>query len=100
MAITLRIVSADGKRAVMKVLPGLPAKIKVPPGAKVDVTEDGHTMSLAQYINQHSNRHHHDKDGHDDAKVSIEPVQDWGTAEAWLDAMGSSARAASASRFF
>src|SRR5688572_18897756 len=85
MAIVIRIVSADGKRTVMKSLPGLPAKIKVPAGAKVDVTEDGRTMSLAQYVNEHANRG--DRDERNGAQVTVESVDSWAEADAWLSSL-------------
>ena len=42
MAIVIRIVSADGKNTIMKALPGLPARIKVPAG-----TEPGTELRLS-----------------------------------------------------
>lgn len=90
MAIVIRIVSADGKRSVMKSLPGLPSKIKVPAGAKVEVTEDGRTMSLAQYVNEHANEKN-TQEVLQSAKVTIEPTDSWEAAEAWLTSLSAPA---------
>lgn len=89
MAIVLRMVSADGKKVIMKSLPGLPTRIKVPAGAKVDVTENGQTKTLAQYVNEHSNRSEHEAVLHDSG-VTVETVDSWETAEAWADSLAGS----------
>ena len=86
MAIVIRMISADGKRTVMKSLPGLPSRLKVPAGAKVEITEDGKTMSLSQYVNEHANR----KDTHDvldSSKVVVETADSWESAETWLSTL-------------
>lgn len=90
MAIIVRIVSADGKKAISQVLPGLPAKLKVPAGAKVEVTdkETGQTMSLAQYINSQDARGEKGEGSHHGAAVTVEPAADWNDAQAWLDSLG------------
>jgi hypothetical protein len=86
MAIVIRIVSADGKTSVMKSLPGLPAHLKVPAGARVEITEHGRTISLAQYVNEHANQKDPD---HvlDTAKVVLEPADSWESAGSWLDSL-------------
>jgi hypothetical protein len=89
MAIVIRIVSTDGRRTIMKSLPGLPARLKVPAGAKVEIVEDGRTVSLAQYVNEHANRQNPD-DVLENAKVDVETVSDWSVAEAWLDSLATS----------
>jgi hypothetical protein len=86
MAIVIRIVSADGKKAVMKSLPGLPAHLKVPAGARVEIVEDGRTISLAQYVNEHANQKDPD-DVLDTAKVVLDPADSWESAESWLDSL-------------
>jgi hypothetical protein len=86
MAIVIRIVSADGDKVIMKSLPGLPARLKVPAGAKVEVVEDGKTISLAQYVNEHANRQDPD-DILQNSKVVIETADDWASAESWLDSL-------------
>lgn len=98
MAIVIRIVSADGKRSVMKALPGLPARLKVPAGAKVEITEDGRTTTLAQYVNEHANRKDPD---HvlDSAKVVIENADNWEAAEAWLQTLSPQGESATGSWF-
>ncbi|MDE8650216.1 Ig-like domain-containing protein [Novosphingobium album (ex Liu et al. 2023)] len=90
MAIIVRITSADGKKVIAKVLPALPAHIKVPAGAHVDVIDkdSGQRMSLGQYINAHSGDDRGAKDGqpgHD--QVTVETVQEWSVAEDWLNTM-------------
>lgn len=82
MAIVIRITSADGKRTIMKALPGLPARIKIPAGAKVDVTENGETKSLAQYVNEHANK---SSGNHDE--IRVETVQNWEATEAWVSSL-------------
>jgi hypothetical protein len=94
MAIVIRIVSTDGRRTIMKSLPGLPAHLKVPAGARVEVVEDGRTISLAQYVNEHANRQNPDQ-VLENAKVDVETVNDWSVAEAWLDSLGGSEAVAS-----
>lgn len=88
MAIVIRIVSADGKKAIMKSLPALPAHIKVPAGARVEVTERGETKSLSQYVNEHANR---DPGGEvrSGSKIVVETAESWASAEAWLDSLSS-----------
>lgn len=91
MSIILRIVSADGKKSVSKVLPALPSHIKVPPGAKVEVVnpETKQTTSLAQYVNAHSGKAGDDGKGSDGtAHVTIENTSTWAEAMDWLDSMG------------
>src|SRR4051812_4966217 len=98
MAIVIRIVSADGKRSVMKSLPGLPSKLKVPAGAKVEITEDGRTMSLAQYVNEHANQ----KDPEhvlQTSNVTIEPADSWEAADAWLGSLAAPSSSADQSYF-
>lgn len=95
MAIIVRIVSADGKQVISRTLPALPSRIKVPAGAKVEVTDDttGQTVSLARYINTHANRDN-DQDKHlvhDNTKVTVETVEKWSEAESWLDGAGQAA---------
>lgn len=95
MAIIVRIVSADGKQVISRTLPALPSRIKVPAGAKVEVTDDatGQTVSLARYVNTHANRSN-DQDKHlvhDNTKVTVETVDNWPEAERWLDSAGHSA---------
>lgn len=99
MAIVLRIVSADGKRTVMKSLPGLPTHIKVPAGAKVEVVEENRTVSLAQYVNEHANRESRDETL-ESAKVVVEPASDWGEAEAWLDSLAATPFDSDSGRWF
>lgn len=83
MSIVVRIVSADGKRSIIKTLPGLPARLKIPAGAKVEVTEDGHTKTLPQYVNEHSGS---DKGKHQNAtNVMVEQADSWEESEAWLN---------------
>jgi hypothetical protein len=98
MAIVIRIVSADGKNVIMKSLPGLPAKLKVPAGARVEVVEDGKTVSLAQYVNEHANRQNPDDVLHN-TKVSIETADSWATAETWLDSLSAASAEPSSSWF-
>ncbi|MCB2077978.1 MAG: hypothetical protein KDE55_09810 [Novosphingobium sp.] len=96
MAIIVKIISADGKQIISKVLPALPSHIKVPPGARVEVTDvaTDRTTSLGRYINEHSGNDKKDKDkdgadGEHHAAVTVESVDDWAEAEAWLDSMQS-----------
>lgn len=99
MAIVLRIVSADGKKTIMKSLPGLPSHIKVPAGARVEVTEDERTVSLAQYVNEHANRDNRDETLAT-AKVVVETVGEWQTAEMWLDSLATPGSETSSERWF
>lgn len=88
MAIIVRITSADGKKVITKELPALPANLKVPAGARVDVkdTETGERMSLGQYVNEHAQAERRAEDGQIvNDKVTIETVEDWAVAEQWLD---------------
>lgn len=88
MAIIIRIVSADGRKTITKELPAMPARLKVPVGAKVEVIdkETDVKMSLAQYINAHSDEAGEDGDGSQGySGVTVETVQEWGDAIAWLD---------------
>lgn len=90
MAIILRIISADGKKTVTRELPALPAHVKVPAGAKVEVIqkETDVRMTLAQYVNAHASEAGRDGEGSDGTSgVVVETVQDWGDAVAWLDAV-------------
>ncbi len=84
MAIILRIISADGRKAISQVLPSLPSKIKAPRGAKIEITEveTDITMSIGQYINKYVN------DAPADAHVTVEEVEDWAEASAWLESLG------------
>ena len=89
MAIIVRITSADGKKVITKELPALPANLKVPAGARVDVkdVETGERMSLGQYVNEHAQNDRKAEDGQIvNDKVTIESVEDWAAAEQWLDA--------------
>lgn len=88
MALVLRIVSTDGKKVFSRVLPALPAHIKIPPGAKIEVIDQDtkQKYSLPQYINTHV-----DKADSADAgppKVTVERVASWDEAQAWLDSVG------------
>ncbi|PEQ11931.1 hypothetical protein B2G71_14190 [Novosphingobium sp. PC22D] len=88
MAIIVRITSADGKKVITKELPALPANLKVPAGARVDVkdSDTGERMSLGQYINEHADDERRAEDGQIvNDKVTIETVQDWAAAEQWLN---------------
>ncbi|WP_156842949.1 Ig-like domain-containing protein [Novosphingobium aquimarinum] len=89
MAIIVRITSADGKKVITKELPALPANLKVPAGARVDVkdSETGERMSLGQYVNDHAQNDRRAEDGQIvNDKVTIETVDNWAVAEQWLDA--------------
>jgi len=93
VSIILRIVSADGKKSVSKVLPALPSHLKVPPGAKIEVInpETKQTQTLAQYVNTHSGKAGEDGKGSDGtAHVTLETTSSWAEAMDWLDAMGAS----------
>lgn len=88
MAIIVRITSADGKKVIAKTLPALPAHVKVPAGARVDVIdkETGERASLGQYVNAHSGDDRSAKDGTPGKdQVTIETVEDFAAAEAWLN---------------
>ncbi len=90
MAIIVRITSADGKKVIAKTLPKLPAHVKVPAGARVDVIdkETGERASLGQYVNAHSGDDRSSKDGTPGKdQITIETVEDFATAEAWLNTM-------------
>lgn len=94
MALIIRIVSADGKTVVSKTLPALPNHIKVPPGAKVEVVDKdtGHKSSLPEYINAHAGETGEKGTGNDgSANVTIESVNNWPEAIAWLDSLASAA---------
>lgn len=95
MAIILRIISADGRRVIEKTLPALPANIKVPVGARVEVEDkdSGVVKSLPRYINEMSDEAYEEKADDTDGpvgppEVTIESVPDWGMAEAWLETVG------------
>jgi len=86
VAIIVRIVSADGKKAASRTFSALPKHLKVPAGARVEVidTETKRVESLSQYINEHRGG----KDAqHEGTQVTVETVQDWAPAEAWLQSM-------------
>lgn len=90
MAVIVRIVSADGKKVITKTLPAVPAHLKVPEGAKVEVVdkETGVKTPLAVYVNMHANERTGDEGSEGAPQVTLETVQDWSVAEAWLDSMG------------
>lgn len=85
MPIVIRIVSADGRRVFSKALPGLPTRLKVPAGARVEVIEDGHTKTLAVYMNEHA--HRDERTNGDSASVIVEPAESWEEAEASLSSV-------------
>ncbi len=99
VAIGLRIISADGKRTISKVLPALPAHIKVPPGARVEVAEEGSDkpVSLARWINDHAPQKGSDERTSGRDWVETEQVKDWAAAEQWLSSIPGSAEAPGAS---
>ncbi len=86
MAIIVRIVSADGKKAASRTFTALPKHIKVPAGGRVEVidTETKRVESLSQYVNEHKGG----KDAeHQGTQVTVETVQDWAAAEGWLESL-------------
>jgi Bacterial Ig-like domain len=96
VAIVLRIISADGKKSVSRTLPGLPSRLKIPAGARVEVTDKdtGITETLARYVNDRSHKTNdpaHDAETQRVDGVQIETVNDWGEVESWLDQMRSAA---------
>jgi hypothetical protein len=52
MAKIIRIVSADGRKVISKILPAVPAHFKVPAGARVEIIdqETGKKESLGRYM--------------------------------------------------
>lgn len=89
MAIIVRIVSADGTRVATKTLPALPAKLKVPPGAKVEIVDKdtGVSQSLGQYINSHAGETTERGEPTAQKEVVVEQTESWPAAQAWLDTM-------------
>lgn len=86
MSIKVRIISADKSKIIEKTLPALPARLKVPEGATVEIydNETKQLFRLAEYINASA------KDagpgGSDGlASVTVERAESWPEAIAWLD---------------
>ena len=90
MALVLRIVSNDGKKVFSRVLPALPAHVKVPPDAKIEVIDQAtkEKFTLAQYINARAERAASDDSEAPAPRVTVERVADWPQAQAWLDSIG------------
>ncbi len=90
MALILRIASADGKDVIEKEVSKLPAKIKVPPGAKVYVvdTDEDRVWSLAAFINKNTGTDNEQLPPY----VEVEEVSDWATAGDWLASIGDPGR--------
>jgi len=89
VALIVRIISADGKKVISRVLPALPSHLKVPAGARVEVIDKstGVRETLGHYINERSRHKDKDKDSDESGardRVTVETVQDWQEAEAWL----------------
>jgi hypothetical protein len=87
--IILRYVSADGKKTASRALKALPAKIRVPEGAKVEVvdTKTNVKMTLAQYVNTNAERIEREDGEPGAGRVEIETVSSWPAAVAWLEAL-------------
>lgn len=88
MALIVRIVSADGKKVVSRVLPAVPSHLKVPKDARVEIIDktNGTRESLGHYVNRHATKRDRDDDDNGQAqdRVTTETVQTWDEAEAWL----------------
>ncbi len=89
MALIVRIVSADGKKVISRVLPAVPSHLKVPKDARVEIIDkaNGTRESLGHYVNRHATKRDRDDDdntGQAQDRVTTETAQDWAEAEAWL----------------
>ena len=96
MAKIIRIVSADGKKVISKILPAVPSHFKVPAGAHVDVVdqETGKHESIGRYVNLNADdKRADDGDSAQPRKITIEYVEEWDQAQQWLDYMAGPAAA-------
>jgi hypothetical protein len=88
VALIVRIVSADGKKVISRVLPAVPSHIKVPKDARVEIIDkaNGTRESLGHYVNRHATKRDRDDDDNGQAqdRVTTETVQTFDEAEAWL----------------
>ena len=99
MAKIIRIVSADGKKVISKILPAVPTHFKIPPGAQIEVIDKdtGKRESIGRYVNTNAPEEGRSRDEDEGtaqpARITIEYVDGWEQAQQWLDHMAGPAAA-------